>query len=77
MFESDSNATKSVAKNWVKTPWDTSVGKSKNIRESTVLNSNPDAAQWMKEIIDPYGHSKTFLESYNKLKGTSWTGIHS
>lgn len=34
----------------------------------------PDAAKWMTEMIDPYGPSKTFLESYNKLKGTNWTG---
>jgi len=74
MFESDSNATKSVAKNWVKEPWKTEVGKSKNISPTHLSNNAVLAASWLTEMKDPYGHSKTFLESYNKLKGTNWTG---
>ncbi|RCW47447.1 CARDB protein [Paenibacillus prosopidis] len=73
MFESDSNVTKSVAKNWVKEPWKTTTGRAKNI-EPTLLSKHPDAIAWLTEMKDPYGYSKTFLESYNKLKGTSWTG---
>jgi len=72
VFESDSNATKSVAKNWVKMPWETDTGQKKNIK-TTNLSQHPDALQWITEMRDPYGHSKTFLQSYNKLKGANWT----
>ncbi|WP_146022680.1 Athe_2463 domain-containing protein [Paenibacillus castaneae] len=72
MFESDSNLTKSVAKNWVRMPWETAIGTSRDIKQSN-LSFHPNAEKWLKDMIDPYGHSKTFLESYNKLKGANWT----
>lgn len=74
MFRSDSNETKSVAKNWVKEPWRTQTGRSKGIEMTSFSDNTIIAAEWLKDMKDPYGHSKTFLESYNKLKGTSWTG---
>lgn len=70
-FRPDSNETKSVAKNWVKSPWSTATGKNKNIQQ-TSLSFHQDVNKWLTDTADPYGHSKTFLESYNKLKGTNW-----
>ncbi|KRE35026.1 hypothetical protein ASG81_22360 [Paenibacillus sp. Soil522] len=66
--------TKSVAKNWVKEPWRTVTGRAKGIEVTSLSNNSTVAAAWLTDMTDPYGHSKTFLESYNKLKGTNWTG---
>lgn len=72
-FRSDSRATLHVAKNWVKSPWDTATGRSKEIRQ-TILSQNQDAASWLERIVDPYKESPTFLQSYNKRTGKGWTG---
>ncbi|MGM0883351.1 MAG: Athe_2463 domain-containing protein [Bacillota bacterium] len=74
LFRSDSRATLHVAKNWVKNPWDEPVGRSKKIQDTIELTSHPDAKKWIESIVDPYKESPTFLQSYNKRKGTNWDG---
>ncbi|WP_425414666.1 Athe_2463 domain-containing protein [Paenibacillus harenae] len=74
LFRSDSRATLHVAKYWVKNSWDEPVGKSKGIKQTPLLTSHPDAKKWLESIVDPYKESPTFLQSYNKRKGTSWDG---
>lgn len=73
-FPPDSSATKHVAKNWIYKPWNTTKGFEKNINPSS-LNENADAPTWLTQMDDPYNESPTFLQSYNKRKGTSWTGV--
>lgn len=74
MFRSDSRATLNVAKNWVKKPWNTNVGDAKGITKTRYSDNEDIAASWLNEMVDPYKESKTFLQSYNKRKGTNWTG---
>ncbi|CAM4415522.1 hypothetical protein FHS16_000985 [Paenibacillus endophyticus] len=73
-FRSDSRATLHVAKNWVKNPWDTSTGKKKGVLNTSYSDNEALAASWLQDMTDPYGESKTFLQSYNKRRGTNWTG---
>ncbi|WP_414730963.1 Athe_2463 domain-containing protein [Bacillus sp. FJAT-28004] len=74
LFRSDSRATLNVGKNWVKTPWNTTVGESKKITPTPMLTSHPDARKWLESIVDPYRESPTFIQSYNKRTGKGWTG---
>jgi hypothetical protein len=74
LFRSDSRATLHVYKNWVKTPWNTTVGENKKITPTPMLTSHPDARKWLEAIVDPYKESPTFIQSYNKRTGEGWNG---
>ena len=73
-FPRDSDATKSVGKNWVKEPWDKSKGREKKLMQTT-FSSLDDAPSWLSKMLDPYDRNKTFLQSYNRIKNTNWTGV--
>ncbi len=73
-FRSDSRVTLHVAKNWVKTPWNNVIGKQKKIALTSYSNNEELVASWLNQMKDPYKESQTFLQSYNKRKGTNWTG---
>ena len=73
-FPRDSDVTKSVGKNWVKMPWDKPKGIEKKLTKSTA-SFNDNAPSWLEKMLDPYDRNKTFLQSYNRIKNTSWTGV--
>nr|MBC9204744.1 hypothetical protein [Paenibacillus sp. PL91] len=73
-FRSDSRATKHVAKNWVKTPWEEPVGNRKGIIGTPEITGHPEARAWLEKMIDPYHESATFIQSYNNRTGKAWTG---
>lgn len=73
-FPRDSDVTKSVGKNWIKNPWDKPTGIEKRLSKSS-FSSMSAAPSWLEKMLDPYDRNKTFLQSYNRIKKETWTGV--
>ena len=74
-YTPDNDATQSVAKDWMKRPWENISGKGKEFirpKYLTIPNERTYAKKLINELIDPYT-GKNWLDSFNEQTGENFT----
>ncbi|OEG00195.1 hypothetical protein BHF71_05770 [Vulcanibacillus modesticaldus] len=70
-FPNDALAEPSVAKNWIKQPWNLSSSINETIKDYL---TDPNYTTWLASMVDTYNNpTSNWLDSYNALTGSNWT----